>query len=258
MIDIKKIGEKFKMALKLDTYPLAIYESKDLPENAIPMCSADSCIAKSILLNSTDKNASPLYINNKTLKGCCPGSMTYLGFAAPAKFIKYFVSTGNKNFKNGEAEYLKSSPQDVEKFLKSIGKVKQLKNNLIIQKCEDIQITDLNKENNINIKAILIFGDALRIRNLSNLIYFKNENTFTGISMPFGPACASFITHPAEMAEKTPEKTCFIGPSDPTGNIWFPSDYLSMGIPIEIATELYENIDKSFLSKRPKVAFPEK
>jgi len=257
MIDIKKIGKKFKRSLKLDTYPLVIYESKNLPENAIPMCSIDNCIAKSILLSSTNENKDPLYINNKTLKGCCPGSMTYLGFAAPAEFIKYFVSTGNKKFRGGDAEYLKASPEDVEKFLKSIGKVKAFENNLIIQKCEDIEIDEI-VENDIKIKAILIFDDALRIRNLSSLIYFKNENTFTGISMPFGPACASFITHPAGMAEKTPEKTSFIGPSDPTGNIWFPSDYLSMGIPIEVAIELYENIDETFLVKRPEVAFPQK
>jgi len=252
MIDVKKIGKKFKTALKLDTYPLVIYESGTLPDDAIPMCSLDKCIAKSILLTSTGDNNYPLYINDKTIRGCCPGSTTYLGFRPPAEFIKYFVSTGNENFRGGDAEYLKASPEDVLKFLKSIGKVKQVKDNLIIQKCEDIET--IEKENDI--KAILIFGDALRIRNLSSLIYFKNENTFTGISMPFGPSCASFITHPAKMAEKTPEKTSFIGPTDPTGNIWFPSDYLSMGMPIEIAIELYENIDDSFLLKRPEVAFP--
>ena len=259
MIDIKKIGKKFKKDLKLDTFPLAIYESKNIPENGVPICSIDGCIAKSILLSSTHENKKPLYINKETLKGCCPGSMTYLGFSKPAKFIKYFVSTGNENFRGGDAEYLKASPEDVEKFLKSIGKVSPPENNLVIQRCEDMEIDMYeDKENDIKIKSILIFGNAQEIRNLSSLIYFKNENTFSGISMPFGPACASFITHPSGMAEKTPEKTSFIGPSDPTGNIWFPSDYLSMGIPIEIAIELYENIDDSFLLKRPEVAFPVK
>lgn len=128
---------------------------------------------------------------------------------------------------------------------------------MIIQKCEDMQDDiDTDTKNNTNIKSILIFGDSEQIRNLSNLIYFKNENTFTRISMPFGPACASFITYPAGIAEKAPKETSFIGPVDPTGNTWFPSDYLSIGIPIEIAIELYENIDNSFLSKRPEVAFP--
>ena len=255
MIDIKNIGKKFKTALKLDTFPLAIYESENLPENPVAMCSIHSCIAKSIFLTSTNENENPLYINNKTLKGCCPGSMTYLGFSKPAKFIKYFVSTGNENFRGGNCEYLKANPAEVEKFLKSIGEVKQLENNLIIQKCEEI---DLDRQKDINIKSILIFGNSEQIRNLSSLIYFENENTFTGISMPFGPACASFITYPNGMVEKTPEKASFLGPVDPTGNIWFPSDHMSMGIPIKIAIKLYENIDKSFLSKRPEVAFPKK
>ena len=259
MTDFNNLGRKFKKVLKLDTFPLAIYESKNLPENSVAMCSIDRCVAKSIFLASIGENDGPLYINNKTLKGCCPGSMTYLGFAKPAKFIKYFVSTGKESFRGGDAEYLKASPEDVEKYLKSIGKVKRIENNLIIQKCENIQINvDIATQNDINIKSILIFGNGEQIRNLSNLIYFENENTFTGISMPFGPACASFITYPSGMAEKTPKKTSFIGPVDPTGNVWFPSDYLAMGIPIEIAIDLYKNIDNSFLSKRSEVAFPRK
>jgi hypothetical protein len=267
MINLEKIGKKFKTALKLKTFPLGIYESKSLPENAVPICSIDSCVAKSLMLTSTNENENPIYMSKKTLKGCCPGSMTYLGFAKPAKFIKYFVSTGKENVRAGNAEYLKGSPEDVEKYLKSLGKIRKIENNLVIQKCEDIK-KDIKKNSgnyktmdandDIDIKSILIFGDAEQIRNLANLVYFKNENTFDGISMPFGPACASFITYPTERAEKTPEKTSFIGPVDPTGNHWFPSDYMAMGIPIDIVMDLYNNIDDSFLSKRPKVAFPRK
>ncbi|MCL2156845.1 MAG: DUF169 domain-containing protein [Methanobrevibacter sp.] len=257
MININNIGKKFKTALKLDKFPLAIYESENIPENAVPMCSVDRCIVKSIFQSSNDENMSPVYINNKTLKGCCPGAMTYLGFSKPAKFIKYFVSTGKENFRGGEAEYLKASPDEVEKFLNSIGKVKQIENNLIIQRCEDFQNDlEIATKSDIILKSLLIFGNGEQIRNLTSLIYFENENTFTGISMPFGPACASFITYPTGMAKKTPKNTSFLGPVDPTGNTWFPSDCLSLAIPIEIAVKLYENIDNSFLSKRPEVAFP--
>ena len=55
--------------------------------------------------------------------------------------------------------------------------------------------------------------------------------------MPFGPVCATFITYPAGLAENTPKETAFIGPADPTGNIWFPEDYMSLGIPIDIGNE---------------------
>ena len=251
MIDTKKIAKKFKESLKLDSYPLVIYESETLPKNAETMCSIDRCIAKSIFLISTGEIENPLYTNNKVRRGCCPGSMTYLGFSKPAKFIKYFVSSGKESFRGGAAEYLKASPEDVEKFLESIGKITPFENNMIIQKCENFKDDSKN-----NVKTILIFANAEQIRNLSNLIYFKNENTFNGISMAFGPACASFITYPCGMSEKSPKETVFLGPVDPTGNSWFPSDYLAMGIPIEIAIDLYENIDDSFLSKRPEVAFP--
>ncbi|WP_263640961.1 DUF169 domain-containing protein [Methanobrevibacter arboriphilus] len=126
MSEVNEIGKKFKTLLKLDKFPLAIYESENLPENAVPMCSLDRCVAKAIFLTSDNDNINPLYINNKSLKGCCPGSITYFGFGKPAKFIKYFVSTGKENFRGGDAEYLKASPDDVEKFLESIGEIKQI------------------------------------------------------------------------------------------------------------------------------------
>lgn len=254
MIKLKKMGKKFKKVLKLDTFPLVLYESEIVPEDAVPICSVDGCVAKSIFLASIGENASPLYTNKKSLKGCCPGSITYLGFGKPPKFMKYFVSTGKETIRGGDAEYLKASPEDVEKYLESIGNIKPIENNLVIKKCEDMG----NNMEDINLKSILIFGDAEQLRNLSCLTYFKNENTFGGVSMPFGPSCTNFITYPNSMAEKAPKNTSFLGPADPTGNNWFPSDYLSMGIPLKVAIELYEKIDDSFLSKRPQIAFPEK
>ncbi len=246
---IQNIGKTLKKAGNLDTYPLAIYGSDYVPENAIPMSSIDTCVAKAILINSVDNTEPPLYIGKDTLKGCCPGAMTYLGFIEPLKFIKYFVSTGNEKFRGGEAEYLKKSPEIVEGFLESIGKVKKIGKYLVIQKCDDI-------EEEIDIKSILCFGNGEQIRNLSSLIHFRRKNPFNAIDMPFGPACATFVTYPAGMAEKTPEDTAFVGPVDPTGNVWFPPEYMALGIPIDIAEKMHEDYENSFAAKRPEVANP--
>lgn len=87
---------------------------------------------------STNENENSIYINKKTLKGRCPRSMTYLRFVKPAKFIKYFVSDGKKGVRGGNADYLKASPGYVEKYLKSLGKIRKIGNNLVIQKCEKL------------------------------------------------------------------------------------------------------------------------
>ena len=246
---IKEIGKSLKKAGKLDTSPLAVYGSEEIPENAVPMCANDKCIAKAIMINAIDQKEPPIYMGKETLKGCCPGGMTYLGFTKPLKFIKYFVSTGSEKFRGGEAEYLKASPEHVEGFLEAIGEIKSPGKYIVVQKCEDI--TD-----DVKVKSILCFGNGEQIRNLSSLIHFRRKDPFNAISMPFGPSCATFITYPAGMAEKAPEETAFVGPVDPTGNMWFPPEFMAIGIPLDVVEGMVEDLENSFVVKRPEVANP--
>ena len=233
----------------LESEPLAIYGSLEIPDGAVPICSVDRCVAKGIFTAAENKETPALYIGKDSLKGCCPGAMSWLGFVEPFKFIKYFVSTGHEKFRGGEAEYLKASPEHVEETQKLIGKITPPGKYIIIQKCSTV-------ENNVDIKSVLCMGKSEQIRNLSSLIHFQTTCPFDAISMPFGPVCATCITYPAGLAENTPKETAFIGPADPTGNIWFPEDYMALGIPIDMAEKMHEDLEKSFIIKRPNVAYP--
>ncbi|MGB9936950.1 MAG: DUF169 domain-containing protein [Methanobacterium sp.] len=248
---IREIGESLKKAGNLNTSPLAIYFSEEKPKSAVPMCSADRCVAKSIMINAIDENELPLYIGKDMLKGCCPGAMTYFGYTKPMKFIKYFVSTGNEKFRNGEAEYMKASPEHVEGYLEAIGEIKNPSKYLVIARCEDI-------DEDVDVKSFLCFGKPESIRNLGSLINFRTKNPFEAVNMPFGPSCATFITYPAGLAENTPKDTSFVGPLDPTGNSWFPPEYIAIGIPLSVAVKINEDINDSFIVKRPQVAYPTK
>ena len=84
------------------------------------------------------------------------------------------------------------------------------------------------------------------------------EDIFNSILMPSGPSCASMVTYAAGFSEKAPRDSAFVGPVDPTGNAWFPPEMMSMAIPFGMARKMAENIEGSFLTKRPQVAFPEK
>ena len=246
---IKEIGESLKVGGKLSTNPLAIYSSETVPEQAVPMCSLDRCVAKAIMLTSINKDQPALYAGKDVLKGCCPGSMTYLGFTKPLEFIKYFVSTGSEKFRKGEAEYLKAGPEYVEGFFESIGEITPLQKYLVIRRCEDIK-------EDVDVKSFICFGSGEQIRNLSSLIHFRTKNPFNAINVPFGPACATLVTYPAGMAEKAPKETAYVGPVDPTGNVWFPQEYMAVGIPLKIAARMHEDLKNSFASKRPEVASP--
>lgn len=102
------------------------------------------------------------------------------------------------------------------------------------------------------------FGSSENIRALCALIHFDDVNIFHSVLMPGGASCASFITYASGMAEKAPRNSAFVGPVDPTGNDWFPADHLSLSIPLHMAIRMVENIDDSFLVRRPGIVFPEK
>ena len=136
-----------------------------------------------------------------------------------------------------------------ERRLNSIGKITPLNKFIVIRKSD--QISEQNKE----IKAFLCFGTVEQIRNLSSLYYFHSELSY-GIQIPWGPSCASFISYPTGMIKLNRKTGIILGPTDPTGNFWFPQNYLSMGIPSEIARQMAEDVDSSFIGKRPKIAYP--
>jgi hypothetical protein len=152
----------------------------------------------------------------------------------------------------GAAEYLVATPELAEKRMKTLGNITLLGKNIIIRKCSDISEEDLE------IKAILCFGPSENIRNLCTLAYFNEYHSFDLIQMPMGPSCASFLSFPASMVEFTPKNCIIVGPTDPTGNNWFPPDYLSLGIPIELASLMVRDLETSFLFKRTNIAFPSK
>ena len=84
-----------------------------------------------------------------------------------------------------------------------------------------------------------------------------NESSYE-VQIPWGPSCASFISYPARMIENGLKNSVIIGPTDPTGNNWFPDNFLSIGIPLETAIQMARDVDSSFIGKRPQIAYPKR
>lgn len=250
-LSIKEIGIKLTQAGKLKLSPLCVYGSETVPENSIPVNKINRCIANAIFALSTDKNISSAYIGNDNLEGCCPGGQAWFGYKPFLPMLKYFLSTGSQDYRGGAAEFLIANPDLAEKQLRSMGKITPLGKYTVIRKCDSIDKQDLD------IKAVVCFGISEQIRNLCSLAHFRPEKAFN-IQTPWGPSCASFITYPAGMIEKEPKNCLIIGPTDPTGNYWFPQYYLSMGIPLEIARRMANDLDDSFITKRSEIAYPTK
>ncbi len=249
-LSIKEIGEKITIAGRLKLKPLCVYGSGSIPDGAIPITSIDRCLAKAIFMAALSKNSPPLYFGRNTLGGCCPGGIGWTGYGKLAPIISYFISYGKKEYRNGEAEYLKASPEAVEKTREAIGTITPPGTYTIVRPCDGVG-------EDPGVRSVICFADAERIRNLCSLIHFRSVDPFNPVKAAWGPVCATLLTYPAALAEKAPGDSAYIGPMEPTGNAWFPGDHMALGIPLKVAIGICEDLDHTFVMKRPHVAYPE-
>ncbi|MGQ4872946.1 MAG: DUF169 domain-containing protein [Promethearchaeia archaeon] len=245
-MSIREIGKNLKKAGKLKTNPLCIYGSEVIPNYSIPSTKIHFCIANAILSLSLRDDIDAIHYGKENKRDSCPGAQAWLGYESWNPFLHYFLSTGIKNI---PSEFLVANPDLALKKIKSIGKITPIGKYTIISKCEII-------EEDVDVKAIICFGEAEQIRNLSMLVYFNSEITFGGVQTHWGSSCSQFITYPAGLSENCPRNCAVLGPIDPTDNYFFPSNLLALAIPINIARSMSDNLEKSFIIKRAEVAFP--
>ncbi len=174
-----------------------------------------------------------------------------MGFSQKPEEIKYFVSTGRKDVRGGAAEYLKSSPEMVEKCFSALGRLTPPGKYLVVRACGTLP------QKHPGIRSLCFFGTAEQVRNMAALVHFARDDPFSPVIVPWGPSCSTFITYPAGMAEHAPARTAFMGPQDPTQNRTLPPGMMAIGIPADVVLEMAANLDDSFVVKRSRVAFPD-
>ena len=249
-LSIAQLGEGLVKAGRLETKPVCVHGAKEVEEDWVRTATIDRCLAK-VLLHLTLEERPPAYLGQDSTEGCCGGGIAYMGFSEFPPRVRYFVSTGSPDGKGG-AEYLKRSPEHVDAMLRSAGKITPLAKHIVFRRCQDLEDSDPG------VRAIICFGTAEQIRNLCALNSFGSSDIFGAAIIPSGSACASLVTYPTGMSSSAPKESVFVGPVDPTGNSWFPECYMGMGIPIDVARRMVDDIDASFVVKRPKVAYPQK
>lgn len=250
-MDAKTIGEKLTRAARLPGRAVCVFGSEDPSEGAVQVAKVDRCVARAIYKISLERHNPPVYFGTAARAGMCPGGQGWCGIAVTPPVIKYFVSTGRADFRHGAAEYLKPNPNAAERLFAAPGKIAHPFKYINIAGWDQL-------EDGQEVLSFIMIGNAESIRNLGGLIQFISEDIFTSVLMPSGPSCASMVTYAAGLSEKAPRDTAFVGPVDPTGNAWFPPEMMSMSIPSEMARKMAENIEGSFLTRRPRVAFPTK
>ena len=248
--DFRGIGSKLASAFRLSTRPLAVYGTDELPEGIPPMAELNRCFAVSLYRMAAGRELSGIYIGEGATEGCCMGGLFHTGYLPEPDDIKYFVSTGRKDVRGGAAEFLKASPELVDRCSVAAGPIRPPGKYLVVQVCD--ALTDPVP----NVLSLCIFGNGEQIRNMAALVHFDRDDPFSPVIVPWGSACSTFITFPAGLAEKTPKNTAFMGPQDPTQNHSLPPEMMALGIPADMAVRMADNLDASFITRRPQVAFP--
>ncbi len=250
MLAVGELGKKLAEAGRLKLRPLCVYGTDEIPGGAVPSYNIDRCIAKAAYTAATIDDTPPVYIEAGQ-EQCCAGGLLWMGFAEPHPKLKYFVTVGTPDFRGGAAEHLKSTPELFNEQRERAGKITPPGRYIVISPCTD----DIAPE---SIRSLILFAGAEQIRNLCGLAQFSNSDPFFRTLIPAGATCTMMVTFPAGMAEHAPKDSAYVGPTDPTGNIWLPPDLLIMGIPAALACQMADDMDESFIGKRGKVAYPQK
>jgi len=214
------------------------------------MTEVNRCFAVSMYWMATGNEVSATYVSADTSEGCCLGGLYHVGYSPVPDEIKYFVSTGRKDFRGGVAEYMKVDPKLVERCMLAAGPIHPPGKYLVVQACETLP------DPGPSIRSLCCFGTAEQMRNMATLIHFDRDDPFSPVIVPWGSACSTYITFPAGLAAKTPRDTAFMGPQDPTQNHFLPPEMMAIGIPADMAGRMMKNLDASFIIRRPQVAFP--
>lgn len=249
--EFRDIGSRLAAAFRLQTRPLAVYGTGTRPEDIAHLPEVDRCIAGAMVLIATDKLLPGVYIGPDSREGCCPGGLSHTGFIAAPEDIPYFVSAGRADVRDGAAEYLKASPELVERCRHAAGTIRPPGRYLVVRACDTLPA------GHPPVRSLCFFGTAEQIRNMAALVHFDRDDPFSPVIVPWGSACSTYITYPAALAEHTPPDTAFMGPQDPTRNHALPPGMMALGVPAPLAVRMAANLNASFVVRRPGVAFPE-
>jgi hypothetical protein len=250
MLSVGELGKKLVESGRLKLRPLCVYGTDEMPQDAVPSYKIDRCIARVAYSVALSEKKSAVYIEAGH-EQCCGGGLVWMGFAEPHPKLKYFVTVGIPDFRGGAAEHLKATAELFDEQKERIGKITPPGKYIVIAPCTD-------EIEPATIRSVILFAGAEQIRNLCGLAQFSSSDPFFKTLVPAGATCSVMITFPAGMAEYAPKNSAYIGPTDPTGNPWFPPDMLVMGIPASLAIQMSDDMDESFIGNRGKIAYPEK
>jgi hypothetical protein len=242
---IKEIADTIVGAINLDTKLVCAYGSNQIPEKGIRSSSISDCVASATYQIAAGKINGPLFAGNEPgqLFCRCVGGPAWFGYGPFDPRLMGLMSTGSKDTEDCAPKYLKESETVAYISYQTVGEIAPLGRYVVMRSCHDMS-------EDPGVRCMVCFATAAQIGDLCALAHFRRCDVFDAISIPWGPACATMVTYPAGMAENASADQIYAGPTDPPSKEWLPGDYIVLGIPLEIAKAMAEDIERSFIGRR--------
>lgn len=242
-MSIKQIGTLLADAVNMKTWPVCVYGSDQIPENAVRSSLQSDCLACNIFQIAEGKVKVPVYAGDEPgqIFCRCMGGPAWFGYKGFDPRLPGLMSTGSEATKQA-GKHLKENENIACETYRAVGEIRPLGRYVVMRRCDDLQ-------EDPGVKCIICFAGSEQIRDLCALAHFSSHDVFNFISVPWGPACATLVTYPAGMAGNAGSARIHLGPTDPSARGWLPEKYLAMGIPVENARKMAGDVESSFLVK---------
>lgn len=222
---------KIAEAIKLNNQPVAVFTSKELPEDAMQFRKGVRGCAVA-MLNAASKGKTAAF-NKETV--ACPGGRAGLGIQ---KFelgkIEYFLSVGGNGSKPGE--FYKQSPELARNYIQQMPDI-ETDEYVILKPLSELKKNDMPE-------VVIFLVNADQLSGLATLANY-DKKTQDNVKLLFGAGCAQSVLYGLDAARKD-SSACYIGLTDPSARKCIQKDILSFTIPFKRFLEMENNVESSF------------
>jgi hypothetical protein len=234
MSNFEAISKKIKDSLGLHYFPIAMYFSDEYPDDAINSDRKfDGCIVP--LIFSSAKGKTVAFNKNNAGRDCSAFFLGYKDWIFPG--IECFLSDGIIFGRGGE-RFVKT-PVQAKSFIKSFVP-KEINRKVTVfkplQKFSENEYPEL----------VIFFINPDELSCLVYLLHFNSPDKDDIIITGFHSGCGSIVTLP--MKYKTDGKNkAVMGMHDISVRSKLPKDILTLTMPFELVSDIYNEIDNSFI-----------